>query len=209
MEQVYLAAIAGYLPSSMVQCLSTFMDACYIARRNAITGPALQHFQSCVKKFHALRNIFIELGVRTSISLPRQHALDHYFYAIQLFGSPNGLCSSITESKHIKAVKEPWRQSSRYRALIQMLRTLVRMDKMEALRRKLTKMGMLAGTASSNMAQIKTGGENNIDNTSDTEITSPVDDDDDDGGPVPGGAMDTMSDIKLAARPRMSCTLLA
>lgn len=184
------------------------MDACYIARRNAITGPALQHFQSCVEKFHALRNIFIELGVRTSISLPRQHALDHYFYAIRLFGSPNGLCSSITESKHIKAVKEPWRQSSRYHALIQMLRTLVRMDKMEALRRKLTKMGMLVGTTSSYMAQIKTE-ENNIDNASDAEITSPVDDEDDDGGPIPGGAMDAMSDIKLAARPRMSCTLLA
>ena len=93
----------------MVQCLATFMDACYIARRNAITGPALQHFQSCVEKFHALWNIFIESGVRTPISLPCQHALNHYFYAIQLFGSPNGLCSSITESKHIKAVKEPWR----------------------------------------------------------------------------------------------------
>jgi hypothetical protein len=184
------------------------MDACYIARRNAITGPALQHFQSCVKKFHALRNIFIELGVRTSISLPRQHALDHYFYAIQLFGSPNGLCSSITESKHIKSVKEPWRRSSRYRALIQMLRTLVRMDKMEALRRKLTKMGMLVGTTSSYMmSQMKT--EENDDHTSDTEIMSPVDDEDDDGGPVPGCATDTMSDIKLAARPRMSCTLLA
>ena len=197
----------------MVQCLATFMDACYIARRNAITGPALQHFQSCVEKFHALRNIFIESGVRTTISLPRQHALDHYFYAIQLFGSPNGLCSSITESKHIKAVKEPWRRSSRYRALIQMLRTLVRMDKMEALRRKLTKMGMLAGTTSSYLAQIKTK-ESEIDNTSDMVTMSEpcvdaVDDEDDDGGPIPGSMMDTMSDIKLAARSRMSGILLA
>ncbi|KIM36125.1 hypothetical protein M413DRAFT_31879 [Hebeloma cylindrosporum] len=185
--KVYLAAIAGYLPSSMVQCLATFMDTCYIARRNAITGPALQHFQSCVEKFHALRNIFIESGVRTSISLPRQHALDHYVYAIQLFGSPNGLCSSITESKHIKA----------------MLRTLVRMDKMEALRRKLTKLGMLAGTTSSYMAQTKTE-QSDID-ISDTDgelmpVMPPVDDEDDDGGPVSGIATDAMSDIKLAAR---------
>ena len=52
------------------------MDACYIARRNAITVPALQHFRSCVEKFHALRDMFIQAGVRTSISLPRQHALN-------------------------------------------------------------------------------------------------------------------------------------
>jgi hypothetical protein len=108
--------------------MATFMDACYIARHNAITGPALEHFQFCVRKFHTLWNIFIDAGVQASISLPRQHALLHYFYSIHLFGSPNGLCSSITESKHIKAVKEPWRRSSRYHALIQMLQTLVRMD---------------------------------------------------------------------------------
>jgi len=42
--QVFLAAIAGYIPSAMVQCVAAFMDACYIARRNAITAPALKSF---------------------------------------------------------------------------------------------------------------------------------------------------------------------
>lgn len=31
----------------------------------------------------------------------------YYAYVITQFGAPNGLCSSITESKHIKAVKKP------------------------------------------------------------------------------------------------------
>jgi len=104
-----------------VRCIANFMDACYIARRNAITSPSLEHFRRCVDTFQELRNIFITTDVRTTISLPRQHALDHFYYAMQFFGSPNGLCSSITESKHIKAVKEPWRRSSRFKALIQML----------------------------------------------------------------------------------------
>jgi hypothetical protein len=48
-------------------------------------------------------------GVRPDgFALPRQHALVHYLMLIRLFGLPNGLCSSITESKHIKAVKQPW-----------------------------------------------------------------------------------------------------
>ncbi|KAJ7025470.1 hypothetical protein C8F04DRAFT_878470, partial [Mycena alexandri] len=62
---------------------------------------------------------------------------------IRFFGSPNGLCSSITESKHIKAVKEPWRRSSRFNAPSQMLRTLVRLDKLAAV---LTLRGMMMGT---------------------------------------------------------------
>jgi len=128
----------------MVQCLAAFIEACYIARRNAISEPVLQRFQSCVNRFYELRKIFIETGVRTSISLPRQHAFVRHFYAlIKMFGAPNGLCSSITESKHIKAVKEPWRRSSRFRALVQMLRCILRMEKMAAIRQSFCQQGLL------------------------------------------------------------------
>ncbi|KAH9014753.1 hypothetical protein EDB85DRAFT_2076425 [Lactarius pseudohatsudake] len=130
--KVFLAAIAGYVPSVMVHCIAAFMDACYIAH--------------CVQTFHRLRAIFVETGARTTLSLPRQHALNHFYNAIHLFGSPNGLCSSITESKHIRAVKEPWRRSSRYLALTQMLRTLLRLDKMSVLRQRLEDNGTLRGS---------------------------------------------------------------
>jgi hypothetical protein len=151
-SQVFLAAIAGYIPSAMVQSIATFMDACYIACHNAITAPVLEHFCKCIDKFHELRNIFIESGVWDSISLPCQHALKHFYNSIHLFSSPNSLCSSITESKHIKAVKEPWCQSSQYQALIQMLRIIMRMEKMTALCRIFSDHGMLIGSTSSYMA---------------------------------------------------------
>ncbi|KAH7909624.1 hypothetical protein BJ138DRAFT_1197066, partial [Hygrophoropsis aurantiaca] len=47
------------------------------------------------------------------------------------------------ESKHIKAVKEPWRRSSRYEALSQMLRTNQRLDKLAASRVDFQSRGML------------------------------------------------------------------
>jgi len=72
--------------------------------------------------------------------------MTHYFPLIRLFGAPNGLCSSITESKHIKAVKEPWRRSNKYNALGQMLLTNQRLDKLAAARVEFTKRGMLKGT---------------------------------------------------------------
>ena len=128
------------------------MDLCYIFRRNAITATALATAEALLQQFHELRVIFITEGVRESISLPRQHALCHYLTSIVLFGSPNGLCSSITESKHIKAVKEPWRRSSRFRALIQMLRTIIRLEKLAALRRRFLQEGMLRGSTASHFA---------------------------------------------------------
>ncbi|KAH9014681.1 hypothetical protein EDB84DRAFT_1277590 [Lactarius hengduanensis] len=143
--KVFLAAIAGYVPSVVVRCIAAFMDACYIARRNAIDSPSLERLRDCVETFHQLRTIFIEVGVRITLSLPRQHALKHFYHAIHLFGSPNGLCSSITESKHIRAVKEPWRRSNRYHALTQMLKTILRMDRMTGLHRCLEDSGALRG----------------------------------------------------------------
>jgi hypothetical protein len=85
-----------------------------------------------LRHFHHYRSIFLTTGVRLDISLPRQHSMSHYPLLIRLFGAPNGLCSSITESKHIKAVKEPWRRSNRYQALLQMLVTNQRLDKLTA-----------------------------------------------------------------------------
>jgi hypothetical protein len=70
----------------------------------------------------------------------------HYARNIRLFAAPNGLCSSITENKHIKAVKEPWRRSSRFNALGQILLTNQRLDKLSALQVNFTRRGMLTGT---------------------------------------------------------------
>ena len=58
----------------------------------------LVQFEEYVERFHTLRDVFITSGVRETISLPRQHALPHFRLLIPLFGTPNGLCSSITES---------------------------------------------------------------------------------------------------------------
>src|ERR1700761_4280721 len=129
----------------MVRCIAAFMNACYIACRNAIDSPSLERFRDWVQTYHDLRPIFLEVGLPISLSMPRQHALSHFYDGIHLFGSPNGLCSSITESKHIHAVKIPWRMSSRYRALTQMLKTIQRMDKMLALHRRFKDNGMLQG----------------------------------------------------------------
>ncbi|KAJ6626339.1 hypothetical protein B0H10DRAFT_1941900 [Mycena sp. CBHHK59/15] len=176
----------------MVKCLSAFMDFCYLVRRNAITADDLTKIKNALGRFHQYRTIFIECGVRIDISLPRQHSLVHYIRFIRLFGSPNGLCSSITESKHIKAVKEPWRRSSRFKALVQMLITLMRLDKLAALKGALTIRGMMTGTTSSYTAAVLAGEQPQMAAAAAAE----VDDDDNDDGVVHGPK--SLSDIELA-----------
>ncbi|KAJ7772754.1 hypothetical protein B0H14DRAFT_3508908 [Mycena olivaceomarginata] len=147
-------------------------------------------------RFHEYRQIFITCGVRVGISLLRQHSLKHYIRFIRLFGSPNGLCSSITESKHIKAVKEPWRRSSRFNALSQMLQTLVRLDKLAALKVVLTLRGMMTGTSSSYTRQV--AGEQP--QVGAVEAAAALDEDEDDDGLVHGPK--SLSDIQLAPTPQ-------
>jgi hypothetical protein len=131
----------------MVRALRTLLEFIYLARRNVHDTESIKQMKSALKRFHRYRDIFVETGVRLEESTPpRQHAMVHYPKAIRLFGAPNGLCTSITESKHIGAIKKPWRRSNRYNALGQMLLTNQRLDKLAAARVDFTERGMLNGT---------------------------------------------------------------
>lgn len=127
----------------MVRAVSAFTEFCYLARRSQIDETTLELIEAAIERFHQEREIFIEVGVREDFSLPRQHSLTHYSSLIRLFGAPNGICSSITESKHIQAVKNPWRRSSRNHPLGQMVLTNQRLDKLAAARVDFKSRGML------------------------------------------------------------------
>ena len=121
----------------MTRAISAFLDFCYLVRRPTITQRALKDIQDALDRFHRYRTIFQKTGVRgpgpKGFSLPRQHALKHYVEHVIAFGAPDGLCSSIMESMHIHAVKKPWRRSSHFKALEQILLTNQRLSKLTAI----------------------------------------------------------------------------
>ena len=145
--QVYLPAIEGHVPDDMVQTMHALLEFCYIAWHNIHDTHSLAPLDDALQQFHHHREIFHTSGACADIfNLPRQHSLIHYVKLIYAYGAPNGLCSSITESKHIKAVKEPWQCSSRFDVLSQMLLTNQCLDKLAAARADFTDHGMLQGT---------------------------------------------------------------
>ncbi|KAF8836924.1 hypothetical protein BDN67DRAFT_991964 [Paxillus ammoniavirescens] len=100
--KVYLPAIEGHIP------------------RNVITEDTIIAIQDSFNRFHKYREVFRTKEVISTFSLPCQHSMTHYIHLIHLFGAPNGLCSSITELKHIKAVKELYHHTNHHNTLGQM-----------------------------------------------------------------------------------------
>ncbi|KAI6045356.1 hypothetical protein EDC04DRAFT_2865429 [Pisolithus marmoratus] len=142
---VYIAAIEGYVPEEIILTFSSFLKFCYLVHRNVITEPTLIAIKDTLTSFHSHCGIFHDTGVVLTFSLPQQHAMKHYPYLICQFGMPNGLCSSITKSKHIKAVKWPYWHTNHFQALRQILRINERLDKFAAVQADFKKHGMLGG----------------------------------------------------------------
>jgi hypothetical protein len=176
----------------MVRAISAFLEFCYLVRRSQIDSAALGQIETAIARFHQERTIFIETEVRIDFSLPRQHSLSHYRSLIQKFGAPNGLCSSITESRHITAVKKPWRRSNRNQPMGQMLLTNQRLDKLAALRVDFLARGMIQGPLLMTGLSVEAApesppsGPGSGDNTGDTEAVDGV---------------TSMGDVKLARKP--------
>jgi len=130
----------------MVRAPPAFLDFCYLVCQPVHTEALLLAVQGALSRFHQDWVIFENEGIRPAgLSLPWQHSLVHYKLVIQQFGSLNGLCSSITESKHIRAIKEPWRQSNHFEALGQMLITNQQLNKLAATWVDFAACGMLDG----------------------------------------------------------------
>ncbi|KAK7029506.1 hypothetical protein VNI00_014539 [Paramarasmius palmivorus] len=189
--KVYLPAIAGRVPDGIVRTLASFIEVCHLIRRDVISEDTIRAISQQIEVFHRERAIFKDLDIKDTFSLPRQHSLTHYPHLIAEFGSPNGLCSSITESKHISAVKEPWRRSSRNQPLGEMLVINDRMDKLEWAEVDFRSRGMLSGPVSRGLSEEFVAQSDKYAREMAAAVrllahNLSADDDDDDGGPLDG-----------------------
>ena len=131
----------------MVKVLQAFLNFCYNVWCDIHDTQSLKALEDALDCFHKHCEICQTTGVHLNgFNLPHSHVAGHYLHLIWVFGAPNGLWSSITESKHIKAVKEPWCQSSHWSVLKQMLTTNSHLDKLAAAWVDFASHGMLEGT---------------------------------------------------------------
>ena len=62
----------------MVQAIHTFLEFCYIARRDIIDTKSLAALEDTLSHFYQLRTIFEEHIGTKGFNLPRQHFLEHF-----------------------------------------------------------------------------------------------------------------------------------
>jgi hypothetical protein len=143
--KVYIPAIVRIVPDDIVKCLVAFLEACYISQCQDIDTDALDSLEHQLEIFKKLQEIFCTSGTRhKGFFLPRQHSMFHYHCLIEDFGAPSRLCSSITESCHITAIKKLWHHSNRYEALGQMLVINQQLNKLAAMCSNFAACGMLS-----------------------------------------------------------------
>ncbi|KAI6015152.1 hypothetical protein F5J12DRAFT_904460 [Pisolithus orientalis] len=121
--------IAAVAPFTGLQCFpqgwhfkqwtdEAFLEFCYLIHQNVVTEQSLAEIDDALRHFH-------------------------YYHE---FGVPNGLCSLITESKNIKAIKQPYQCTNHFQALGQMLLINQRLNKLAAAHADFEEHGMLNGT---------------------------------------------------------------
>ncbi|KAG2059973.1 hypothetical protein BDR06DRAFT_1062827 [Suillus hirtellus] len=208
--KVYLPALKGYVPTDIIRTFHVLLKFCYLVHCNVIMETSLNKIDDTVARFHQYREIFKDTEIVLTFSLPRQHLIKHYNTLIRLFGVPNGLCSSITESKHINAVKELWRRSSRYKALGQMLVTNQRLDKLTASRQDFYACGMLNGTClTSVLTTLNAQAPREHDDTGQHEppVSSPPGEDENEDFDIIDDPTSVLAHIELTKTPQLSTEL--
>ena len=143
--KVYLPAIKGHVSAKMICAVCDHIKFSHLIHQDVHDTDLLQALHDILKRFHENCEIFRSSGVVHHFNYPCQHALKPNVHLIHEYGSPNGLCSSMTDNKHIKAIKSPWRCSNKYKAIRWMLLTNQWLDKLSVSHVHFTMNGMLQG----------------------------------------------------------------
>ncbi|KAI6096718.1 hypothetical protein F5141DRAFT_1190959 [Pisolithus sp. B1] len=210
---VYLPAIKGHIPDNVIHMFHTFLEVCYIVCHNVITDNTLMELKDALNHFHQYCRIFKDTGVHPEgFSLPHQHALVHYEMLICLFSAPNGLCTSITESKHIAAVKKPWHHSNKHNALSQILQTNQCISQLAAAHVDFEAQGMLSLSclaylppSNSQSISLSLTAVTTSDRPASKDGEEPSLDEDGSAGIVDKHPGLVHSDVKLACSPACNC----
>ncbi|KAI9439121.1 hypothetical protein H4582DRAFT_2056961 [Lactarius indigo] len=73
----------------------------------------LQRLEECLARFHENKDVFIDLGVRRHMDLPKVHSLLHYRSSITLFGTTDNYNTEQFERLHIDFTKDAYRATNR------------------------------------------------------------------------------------------------
>ncbi|KAF8431630.1 hypothetical protein L210DRAFT_962188 [Boletus edulis BED1] len=129
LQRVFVPALVGTPNANVIRASRALLDFVYLAQYHSHTDETLQALQDAFNDFHALKDVFIELGCRKHFNnIPKLHSLVHYVKSIRLFSSLDGFNTENSERLHIEYAKKAYAATNRKDYTIQMTKWLNRQE---------------------------------------------------------------------------------
>lgn len=99
------------------------------AQYHVHTSETLDAMDKALDDFHAVKDVFVNLGVRKHFNtIPKLHSLLHYTASIRLLGTADGYNTEASERLHIDYAKDAYRASNKRDYVSQMTTWLRRQE---------------------------------------------------------------------------------
>ncbi|GLB39850.1 putative protein Coprinopsis cinerea okayama7 130 [Lyophyllum shimeji] len=112
----------------LIRAVRAILDFLYLAQYPVHTDESLELLEDSLERFHANKDIFVDLGIRDGFNLPKLHFARHYVLAIKLFGTTDNVNTQYTERLHIDLAKDAYAATNRKDEFSQMTRWLERKE---------------------------------------------------------------------------------
>ncbi|PPQ98035.1 hypothetical protein CVT26_003097 [Gymnopilus dilepis] len=113
----------------LVRAVRAALDFLYLAKCPVHTSETLERLDDALGRFHANRDIFISLEIRSNFNIPKFHYMGHYRHFIERFGTADNFNTEYTERLHIDLAKDAYRASNHKDEYPQMTAWLDRKEK--------------------------------------------------------------------------------
>jgi hypothetical protein len=112
-----------------VHSVRALLDFLYLAQYPVHTDETLELLEDALSRFHANKDIFVELGIREGFNLPKLHFVSHYVKLIKLYGTTDNFNTKYTERLHIDLAKDAYAATNFKDEFTQMTTWLERKEK--------------------------------------------------------------------------------
>lgn len=113
----------------LVRAVRALLDFLYLAQYPVHTTETLALLDEALDRFHANKEVFADLGVRSTWCIPKLHYLRHYTTLIRRLGSPDNFNTEYTERLHIDYAKDAYEATNAKDEFPQMTLWLERREK--------------------------------------------------------------------------------
>src|SRR5438477_11325021 len=116
-------------PARLISAVRALLDFLYLAQYPVHTSKTLSNLSDALDRFHANKDVFIDLGIQNNFKIPKLHSLQHYVSSIKLFSTTDNYNTQATDRLHIDYEKEAYRATNTKDEYLQMILWLERTEK--------------------------------------------------------------------------------